>query len=203
MSSFDGQTQNQMLLGWNFNNGYSPSNYYPPTIPGIVYNSGVNGLTADYVIYVPFVCRVTNVFTRLAYYNTGTGDSGDDIRMGLYESAEGRPTTLIVDGGELAITGAAALNESTISTTLIGGRLYFMAITANGAINGYRATAAPTSAYASAIDMGVTEVSAVPGLGGIGYMESRAYAALPSTVGTLTKMDLNSTVNQPLFWLKG
>src|SRR3990167_7880929 len=170
---------NALLFGWNAGNDYSASHYYPPTIPDAVYASGASALVADYVIYVPFICRFTHTFTKLAFYNTGAGDSGDLIRMGIYDSTGGRPVNRLVDGGELTMTGAAAVNEATISQQLIAGRLHFLAITANGAITGYRVAGAVTGAWRSALDLGALTTATLPD--SIGFAESRAYAALPAT----------------------
>lgn len=191
---------NSTLLNWSKALDYSASSYYPPTLKPVTdYSNQASGLSADKLVYVPFVPRVAHTFTKLAFYNSSAAETGRKFRLGIYASASGRPTTLVVDGGETTIGAAAAFNEVTISQLLSPGALYFLAEVANTAISGPATNNA--GLFTGVIDLGASQVTSTFPVG-VGWSENFSYAALPANSGTLISL-AGSTLFNPLIWIKG
>ena len=76
--------------------------------------------------YTPFFVPVTTTFDRIAV-RTGNGYSGTgSVRMGIYGTTAGKPSTLILDAGTGATTSANQTVAITISQQLTPG-VYFVA----------------------------------------------------------------------------
>jgi hypothetical protein len=70
--------------------------------------------TVNTTYYTPFFVPVTTTFDRIAV-RTGNGYSGTgSVRMGIYNSTSGKPSTLILDAG----TGATASANQTVAITI-------------------------------------------------------------------------------------
>lgn len=99
--------------------GYAAGDYiYPVTL--IQTASGTPSTSAVAYAY-PFYLPVPTPLDRISMYLV-TAQTGGAARVGLYTpDYRGRPSTLIVDGGELDLSsGGGALKEATISVTLMG-----------------------------------------------------------------------------------
>lgn len=90
---------------------------------------GVSNATADRLEYAPFRVTETMTFDRIAAEVT-TGAANGVLRLGIYNGANGRPTTRVLDAGTVdgSTTGFKAI---TISQQLTPG-LYFLACAAQG-----------------------------------------------------------------------
>jgi hypothetical protein len=102
--------------------GYKNNNYYFPYQT----NSGgdVSRLTTTRIYYVAFFVRKKTTFTRIGIeISTAAGTSA---RLGIYNAANGVPTSLLLDCGTIsaATTGE---KEATISQSLNTG-FYFLAL---------------------------------------------------------------------------
>lgn len=65
--------------------------------------------TATRLYYAPIYIHRAHTFTAMNMYNTDAGDNGEKFRLGLYNhSATNGPGSLVVDMGEITLTGAAA-----------------------------------------------------------------------------------------------
>ena len=69
---------------------------------------------------------------RLFVEHTVAGDGSAAMRLGIYADNNGTPGALIVDGGTVSMTGAAAVGEVTINVNLTPG-LYWVAGVVQGA----------------------------------------------------------------------
>lgn len=162
---------------------YTTGMYYGPSI-------GFNGSTVTYTttanrIYcVPFVPQITHTFAKICIFNTGTGNTGDHMRLGIYANSSGLPGALIVDAGVATFGGSAANNTVTISggQSLTVGTIYWLV----GAVD------AAIELQAIQADM-ITEPylcsQGLPSLR-VGYPKNQiyrsfTYAALPDPIGTL------------------
>jgi len=163
---------------------YISGRYYGPSVD-YKFTSGA-ALAADTIFYVPFVPFAAATFTKISVYNTSAGENGNVFRLALYDSADGRPDSLLTSAdNEITLGAAAALRTATISYTVAVETLYFIAISMNQSstvycfkgdtnvglqrptLNTYGITAAET-----AIDFG----------SGRGMTESHVYGAgVPST----------------------
>ena len=74
--------------------------------------------TSTRLTYQPFFVQSAITFTRAYTYNNGAGDNGDTYRTGAYTDSNGSPGTLILDFGEVTLTGASAMRTQTISLNL-------------------------------------------------------------------------------------
>lgn len=73
--------------------------------------TNVFATTATRLYYVPYYFpSIGFTYTGLKSYNTGTGDSGDKFRLGVYTAnlATGMPQSLVIDAGEATLSGSAA-----------------------------------------------------------------------------------------------
>ncbi len=79
--------------------------------------------------YYPFWCPTTQTFTGAKSWNQGAGDNGETFRMGIYkdDGSGGGPGTLVIDFGQVTLTGAAALRTLASAVTLPGGQWYWFA----------------------------------------------------------------------------
>jgi hypothetical protein len=149
------------------------------------YSSGNNNqaATADRIVYQPFIVPVTTTFTRIGVA-VNAGAAGN-ARLGIYNAADGVPTSLVLDAGEIN-TATSGTKEITISQELSPG-MYFLAQTYS--------SGSPTmkrgSSNASMISQVIGNDS--PDNQITSYIETRSYSALPSSAGTLSES--NSTSN--------
>lgn len=154
---------------------YTTGDYYGPAILDGVASSVI--VVANKIYFVPFLCRVAQSFDRIAIYNTAAVT--DHVRLAIYEdNGGGRPTALIVDGGELTLGGAAGDNAATISASLTAG-LYWLAIVGDASIAVAGFTGTNWAAHADFSWGGMTYAANI-----IGCTTDHTYGALPDPVGT-------------------
>jgi hypothetical protein len=107
-----------------FVSGY---NYY---IPNVALGTANPTVTRQW--FVPLMVPETTTFTRLGLYII-TGVASSLFRLGIYASdTNDRPSTLIVDGGQVSGATTASSMFLTINTTLTAG-LYWLSSCSQGA----------------------------------------------------------------------
>ena len=173
--------------------GYVTGRYYTPDMA--YFGVGTGNSVADRLYFAPFYPQATNTFDRLGIYNTGAGDNGEKVRVGIYNSSSGRPSSLVVDGGELTFAAAAALNVATISQSLTLNTLYFLAAVFDNtsAVNMIQ-DGEINSPMVSGYGLDSTQAIYPSNM----FYESHAFAALPANSGgTFAASNLT-----PMFYLR-
>lgn len=192
MSSFDGAASFPLATGTPESGTILP--VYLGSIAPMAFP-----VTANRLYAVPFFVPATTTVDALAFENTGTGDSGDDARLGIYDSTtNGLPGVLLDETGEIALdanrdvrVGATGGDVILSSTTK-----YWIAMVMNG----------PSSILTSQvggtvpIDFGYTRTglpawnAGAPIFNGTNYVpglyKSHTYGALPDPFGTPAGADL-------------
>jgi|LakMenE18May11ns_1017448.scaffolds.fasta_scaffold9677478_1 hypothetical protein len=106
---------------WTFISGY----YYKGVSAQPVFTTPAP-LAANNTYYLPFVVTATTTFDRIMI-RTGIGFVGtSSVRLGIYNSSGGKPTTVLLDAGTVSCTSAAGTFQITISQQLSAG-FYFLA----------------------------------------------------------------------------
>jgi hypothetical protein len=110
------------------------TNYYR----GVGVNSATVSASANVTYYTPFFVPVTTTFDRIAI-RTGTTFSGTaSVRLGIYNSSAGLPSTVVLDAGTVSATALSTSYTITISQQLTPG-VYWLAANSQ--------TAATTNTY--------------------------------------------------------
>lgn len=109
---------------------YAVGNYYPPSFP--VAFTAASALSANVLYATPFYCSSAKTFAAVTFRNTGAGDSGVKVRVGVYADGGGKPGALVVDCGETTLGGAAATHDVTAAIVLSPGKWYWLAAVSNG-----------------------------------------------------------------------
>ena len=125
------------------------SDWYYPLNSGVM-DPGTTTLTTTdtRLYYIPFYVFQSVSIDLLAAYNSGVGDSGDDIRLGIYSHhASYGPRTLKVDFGEVSLTGAAAALVPTADETSLTRGWWWAAVHCNGAADMYAMRSRIASGY--------------------------------------------------------
>jgi len=150
--------------------------FYQQMVVGRYYLSGSKitttlVVTANRLYTIPFLIARTATWDRLGLQITVPGAGGTKARLGIYNfGADGLPTTLVVDGGQVAVD-AAAIVAATISQQLTKG-WYYAAFVSDG-------TPTVKSGMASSgIPLGIFPTSFAYNY--LGYYAAFAYAALPA-----------------------
>ena len=87
-------------------------------------------LTTNRLYYLPYLITTSTTFDRMALEHVGAvGGVGSVVRLGIYSSTAGLPSTKLLDAGSLDLTTAAAFKALTINVTLTPG-LYYLAVVA-------------------------------------------------------------------------
>jgi hypothetical protein len=104
-------------------------------------------LAAGNTYYFPIAIPATTSFDRIAV-RTGLGFSGtSSVRLGIYNSSGGKPTTVLLDAGTVSCTSAATTFQITINQQINTG-FYFLAVNSqtNASTNVYIGTAGVNNA---------------------------------------------------------
>lgn len=103
--------------GWPSGTYLAPANL--SSAPG---SSAVS--TSALITFLPFVIPRSVTVTKIGLWLV-TQQTGAECRLGIYTSDNGKPGTLIVDGGTLDLsTGTGSLKEVTISQALGPGMVW-------------------------------------------------------------------------------
>ena len=174
---------------WVTSNGYASGIYAPPTVAfADVFNT--QPVTTNTLRFAPFIPRASQTFDRLAWYNSSAAENGRKFRLGIWSSTNGRPSTLLQDGGETILGAAAAINLVTISQTLNAGTLYFVGLVGDTDITGSQMQPSGgtnqewTDTIVPSLLGKITLSSIVPF---IGYTQSFTYGALTNAGSTFAE----------------
>lgn len=168
----------------------------PPNNPGLVSSryystapaSGTAAATPNVAYFIPVYVPERTTITKLGF-NVSTAATGK-ARIGLYNAANGAPTTLIVQGGVELDTSTTGDKEVTISQQVDSG-LYFESILFSGTPTIATHTIPPERAiqYGSSTSSAAVEVGYIP----------FAYASLPASAGSLS---YQAQPSEPHVWFR-
>jgi hypothetical protein len=151
------------------------------------YNNN-QAMTVTTTYYTPFYVTMTQTFDRIGLV-TGTGFAGTGlVRLGIYNSVNGLPTTVLLDAGTVATSGVSTQYTITIAQSLSVGQ-YWLAFNT--------VTAGSTNNFVSLINSAANTPSnfgsvTISGANIIGYSESMdatsgfATAGVSFTTNTLS-----------------
>tara|TARA_R110002020_G_scaffold48382_4_gene137975 strand:+ start:1189 stop:1803 length:615 start_codon:yes stop_codon:yes gene_type:complete len=165
----DGYTSGSLYSTWAGN-----SNFYT-----------TDTASANFIYSAPFYCRYDCTISHLVADNSGSGDAGDDFRIGIYDStAVNVPNSLLQQSGEIALDGSSDVRVADITDqALEGGKLYWIALVTNASISfsfqAYGTGFGDSSLGVSAWNSGGSSL----GVGSVWYA-AHTYAALPSSAPT-------------------
>lgn len=115
--------------GPSFHPGYVSGRYYETFNVGL---PSTNLPSANTLYAVPFYCREATTFTKLAFRTTGT--IAGNYEMGVYNNANGQPTTKLVDAGSTAVL-SNQINARTGLTINLNVGWYWLVIAFSSASN--------------------------------------------------------------------
>lgn len=168
------------------------TNYYYSALPCIA--PSTLSLANNRIHYVPFQVTESVTFTRIGI-NVTTLQAASVIRLGIYNSSGGKPSTLLVDAGTVAGT-ATGEKEITISQAMTPG-WYWLACLSDVNSIGVTAENGASSGDTVRVNLGT---STGGGNGVIYVYETFSYASLPASVGTI--LDMTGASNPPRIWLR-
>jgi hypothetical protein len=159
--------------------GFTPTNvhldrlvssrfYWPGTL-----NNAVAAGAANFIRAIPFYVPVATTFDRIACNVTTQGTAAAEVRLGIYNVANGVPTTLVLDAGSVG-ANTTGVKEITISVTLPRG---WYALSANK-----NELAIALRRIVTSINLGQTNL-AVQQPHDV-WQVSSTFGALPSSFGT-------------------
>ena len=164
--------------------GYRTNAYYFPYLSASV--GSTTTVTTTQIYYVPFFVRKKTTFTRIGIQVITA--AGTSARLGIYNAANGIPTSLLLDCGTVS-TASTGEKEITISQSLNVG-FYFLAFVADNAPTIYFTTNANT---ATSYSIGqTTRLAAV-----YNFIASNGSITLPNPATSLT-----STASMPAIALR-
>lgn len=165
---------------------YWPKHVMPAT--------GAVTLTANRLYRTWDYVAETTTFAGGWFYNSGAGDNGKKLRIGVWD----RAGVLLKDFGETTLTGAAALRAVANSVTIPGGSLIQIGLVSDTApaMRGMVSVMTQSSAGTAAPNFLASQLGTFPttifsGNGAaasmpIGDYAAFAYAALPTPITTAT-----------------
>jgi hypothetical protein len=152
--------------------GYKNNFYYFPYLMSSI--GSTTTAVANRLYYLPFFVRKKTTFTRIGIQVVVLG--GTSARLGIYNAANGIPTSLLLDCGTIS-TASSGEKEATISQSLNTG-FYFLAFVADGTpVIQITTNNAQASSYA--VGQFVRDNIAY------GYFSSNGSITLPSTATSL------------------
>jgi len=152
--------------------GYESGQYYATVLNA----AGSVPATANYTYYQPFYVGTTETWDRIAIT---TGAVTSTVRLGIYNaSADGKPTTVLLDAGTVSTTTAGTY-AITISLTLSPGWYFF-------AVNSSATTALAGGTTFTLPNGYLRYVPTVVGSATSGFQETGITGAF-ATAGTITR----------------
>lgn len=112
-----------------FNFGFVSGTYHTTGF-GLQYSSITNQslTTANRAHYVPIFIGTETTFDRIAI-STGSNFSGSGVfRLGIYNNANGAPTSIVLDAGTVSPTAGSTVYPITINQTLSVGWYWFSVV---------------------------------------------------------------------------
>lgn len=173
------------------NPGYR-TNYYYSAFPCIA--PSTLSLANNRLHYIPFQVTESVTFTRIGI-NVSTAASGAGIRLGIYNSSSGAPSSLLLDAGTVsaATTGE---KEITISQAMTPG-WYWLAMVTDDTAVWVTAENGASSGDTVRVNLGVATGA---GNGVVYVFHAFTYGSLPSSASSLS--DMTGASNPPRIWLR-
>jgi hypothetical protein len=163
--------------------GYVANRWYASKyISGI----GTTTATADRIYYVPFPLYGHANINTLAFSMATPGGANSLARMGVYTDSNGRPGSLIRElSAEIDITSGGSPSGSFSTNVPAGPRMVWIAVLfkTNGTMAIFNRGSGSESSWLVGAG-GASDAMGNSAQGG--FYETYSYAALPSTVGSLT-----------------
>jgi len=164
-------------LGASNTFGFTSGDYYG--VSGTVSNA--NTPTLNRALFAPIYIPASTTFDRIAI-TSGTTVTGSFVaRLGIYNNANGRPTTVVLDAGTVTATAPTTRYEITINQTITQGWywLAFVVQTLTGTAQ-YQAVAANSSLFMSLTDGSFYQSSVTGALGTFSFSGRTSIPALIS-----------------------
>ena len=156
--------------------------------------AGTSSFATGFIRLTPYIPPATGTFDRIGLVTTAT--TSGKARFGIYDSDHatipGAPKTLITgsDSAEIDTSAATADRLSTISVTLTGGHLYWLASAFNATTAAHHIT---RTAMAASDNWGI-QGNLSNANGPEAYYMSNAYGAMPSTVSSLVTIVMTTAM---------
>lgn len=115
--------------------GYDTGLAYHPHYMLVGVGAGLT-TTSTRAYYMPFFVAEAVTFSSIKTVNTGAGDNGDTYRVAIYANdGTAGPGTLILDAGQVTLTGASAVRTLSVSIdlTAYGGSWVWVMVHCNQA----------------------------------------------------------------------
>ena len=162
----------------NNDNAYVTDSIYPTWIGNA--NGVDDSISANYIYGSMLIIKANVTATDICFENTGTGDSGDDIRCGLWtSSAVGYPSSLLQETGETALDGTADVRVASIPNQALTPGVYWLGMVSNATVNVSMTTFGlqwPDTSFGNVIWNGRVRSKAVRP----GFYVAATYGALPA-----------------------
>lgn len=169
--------------------GFVASRFYPPY--GMIAGSPTTAGSATTLYYLFFAVPVAQTFTKIGI-NITSGATGN-CRLGIYNCAT-IPTTLVVDGGTVALSGTGVVS-ATINQSLASGGYFLAVIVDNTSVNVSGVGTVPTL-MEWLYGIGATVTGSAPG----GYASTGVtFGALPTPAPSPA---ISSSPNIPCIFLE-
>lgn len=93
--------------------------------------------TAARYVFIPFWLEAGDTWTGVAVYNTGAGDTGEKMKIAVYnyDLTTGAPSTVANNFGEITLTAAAAERRLASPWTVTVSAWYYLAFVADNTFN--------------------------------------------------------------------
>lgn len=193
------------ISSFPFGNGFADSNAILVPFYGNASAINVTVLAQDILRAVPFTVAQPVVIDGLAFENTGTADTGEKMRLGIYTSTTGGlPGTLLSETGEITIDNTRDVRIGALGAaqTLAPFTKYWLAQVSNATMSILTVSPASAGVPMEALN---TQIGApvwnagLPHYDGTNYAincvaVSHSYGALPSSFGTPTSAPLASPI---------
>lgn len=147
--------------------------------------------------YIPFYVFESREFNLATVYNSGAGDSGDDVNLSVYShNINYGPRTLKLDLGEITFGASAAASETAAFELYLTRGWWWLFLQCNGAADMYSMVNDVGTGQA---EIGVPSVvtGVINNAACFPYVDT-AYAAAPATATAPTAV----TSSVPKVWLK-
>lgn len=181
--------------------GYVANYWYPPAIPFYMMDQ-MRQATVDRLYTLPFVAQDTHTFTGLSVQQTST--TTGNVRLGIYNSTGGVPSSLLRDFGVVSFPASTGIRTGTggAPAAVVKGGLYFLVAVFDTTIMQYVGMSDNDSAmnhpYYS--NFGIVSTATTLNVGNSGYYVSQTYGALPDPYPAGTK---TYDGNVPFLCLRG
>jgi hypothetical protein len=132
---------------------------------------------------MPFFVPNTKTADRITITTGGSFSGTASVRLGIYADSAGIPSTLILDGGTMSCTASNTNYNLTISQSLTGGNIYWLAFNSQTAATNNSYTGTFASAGTATVGLNFMVLSNFQGH--VGYTQDSVTGAF-ADAGTLS-----------------